>query len=102
MEPTESQLWIVQIIKTIGIAVVYSVTTGLTAYKGFTYWVDRQTKRDTDFIDTRVSLLLKTEKQDMERLNKELRDKITTLENNYHKLNEDSLRDMREFMKNFK
>lgn len=90
------------IIKTLGVTCIYGITFAIAVYKGFIYWVDRQVKTDTSFIDTRVDLKYKEHREEQDRKIEKNSDRIEQIERDYKTLNEERIKELKLFLKDYK
>lgn len=108
MEPpinSDTNVW-ANILQTLGTAFIYAIVTAYTAYKAIiafaNKWIAAQVKTSTDFVDMRISLQLKSELEGQKQENKELRHKIEAIEHDYKLFNEERIKEMKEFFKEYK
>lgn len=105
MESTNNIIW-TTILQSLGSAFIYAIVSSFTAYKAVMatvkLWIASQIKTSTEFIDTRVALQLKIEREELKQDNKALKDKIEILEHDYKLFNEERIKEMREFFKEYK
>lgn len=104
MDP-QNDVWI-NILQSLGTTIVTVAISCFTAWKALKYlideWIKSQVKTSTDFVDTRISLKLKEEIEEQKVENKTLRSKIESIEHDYKLINEERIREMKEFFKEYK